>query len=467
MPVPDETQSCSDNALLFQTPVRLADIAAHAGVRLRLDADRPLSELEERFAALPILPGVLITRAGALLAIISRGALHQALCRPFHREIYLRRPIANLLETWRHEPLTLDARLELAQAIDAALARSATERYEPIAVREADGGICLLDLFPLLSRQCELLAQSFGQLHLKHQQLIAAQQERQQAHERLAELSRQAGMAEIASGVLHNVGNVLNSVVVSAALLAERLRGPRYERLRQAVELLPEAPDALLRFIADDVRGQRLPGYLRKLSEAFTLDQRDMLAELDRLSASIEHIKQIVRAQQRNAKVSVACAEFDLVDVLEDAVRLNALSLERHRIQIERDYAVRPHLRTDKHVVLQILVNVISNARTAVKPNAADNRRIRLGLHSLVVGGQEGVRVSVTDNGVGIAPDHLTKIFNHGFTTRQDGNGFGLHNSANHAHMIGGVLTAHSAGLGRGATFDLDLPLTFVQSQAA
>ena len=91
---------------------------------------------------------------------------------------------------------------------------------------------------------------------------------------------------------------------------------------------------------------------------------------------------------------------------------------------------------------------------------AAPRRELR-------VGGQEGVRVSVTDNGVGIAPDHLTKIFNHGFTTRQDGNGFGLHNSANHAHMIGGVLTAHSAGPGQGATFDLDLPLTYVQSQAA
>ncbi|MFY0573228.1 ATP-binding protein [Cystobacter fuscus] len=110
---------------------------------------------------------------------------------------------------------------------------------------------------------------------------------------------------------------------------------------------------------------------------------------------------------------------------------------------------------TDKHKVLMILVNLISNARYAMESVPQGHRLLVLTLDTLVEG---RLRVAVTDNGVGIAEDMLTCIFQHGFTTREGGHGFGLHASALAAQELGGSLVAQSEGPGRGATFILELP---------
>jgi len=67
--------------------------------------------------------------------------------------------------------------------------------------------------------------------------------------------------------------------------------------------------------------------------------------------------------------------------------------------------------------------------------------------------------ISVCDTGVGIEQENLTRIFSHGFTTKADGHGFGLHTSALAAKAMGGSITAHSEGSGKGATFIIELPL--------
>ncbi|HEX5747505.1 MAG TPA: ATP-binding protein [Archangium sp.] len=76
------------------------------------------------------------------------------------------------------------------------------------------------------------------------------------------------------------------------------------------------------------------------------------------------------------------------------------------------------------------------------------------------------VRIQVHDNGMGIAPEMLTRIFQYGFTTREEGHGFGLHSSALAAQELGGSLTVHSEGPGHGATFTLELPYVAAQQAA-
>ncbi len=113
-----------------------------------------------------------------------------------------------------------------------------------------------------------------------------------------------------------------------------------------------------------------------------------------------------------------------------------------------------PPITVEKHKVLQILVNLMRNAKFACSESGLPDRQMTL----RVSRDADIVKISVSDNGVGIAPENLTRIFSHGFTTRKDGHGFGLHSGALAATEMGGRLSVQSDGLGLGAAFTLELP---------
>jgi PAS domain S-box-containing protein len=278
----------------------------------------------------------------------------------------------------------------------------------------------------------------------------------ERVHKQLMEASRQAGMAEVATGVLHNVGNVLNSVNVSANLLSEKLLQSRTPNLAKVAVLLREHSSELGDFLTNDSRGRQLPLYLHQLAERLASEQTLLLNEVGCLAKNVEHIKNIVAMQQAYARPAGITESVQVVDLVEDAFRINHGALARHSIQIRREY--EPHLRSltiDKHKVLQILVNLVSNAAHACAQAPQDNKRLTVRLTD----GGDRVRISVSDNGVGIARENLTRIFSLGFTTRPDGHGFGLHSGALAAREMGGSLLSHSDGPGLGATFVLELPI--------
>ena len=278
--------------------------------------------------------------------------------------------------------------------------------------------------------------------------------ELKQLTSQLLETSRAAGMAEVATGVLHNVGNVLNSVNVSAALVLEKLRRSKAPNLAKAAALLTGKNGDLAHFLTADPDGQKLPGYLAKLGEHLIAENAGLLSEVGQLGHNIEHIKEIVAMQQSYAKVSGVFEMLPLDGLVEDAIAMNTGSFERHGVILERRFQPAPPARVDRHKVLQILINLLGNARLALDEAAGADKRITIAIEP--AGAQ--VRIAVTDNGVGISPENLQRIFGHGFTTRQSGHGFGLHSGANAAREIGGTLTVASAGLGHGATFTLTLP---------
>jgi signal transduction histidine kinase len=144
-------------------------------------------------------------------------------------------------------------------------------------------------------------------------------------------------------------------------------------------------------------------------------------------------------------------------------VRICDVSLARHHITLIKEFSDVPQMPLDKHRVLQILVNLINNAKQALEASANRSPQIILRLRVVDDG---RVRVEVEDNGEGIAQDNLARVFEHGFTTRVDGHGFGLHSCILAAHELGGDLTVRSAGPGSGALFILELPLSLTPDQA-
>lgn len=281
------------------------------------------------------------------------------------------------------------------------------------------------------------------------------------AQDELVATARQAGMAEIATNVLHNVGNVLNSVNVSAGLVSSQVRASKAAGLGRAVRMMNDHAADLGDFLTRDEKGRMLPEYLAKLAEALAAEQQGMVDELAQLTRSIDHIKDIVATQQSYAGSSRMVEPIQIRELVEDALRMNAAALTRHEVTVVREFAEVPKLPLDRHRVLQILVNLISNAKHAMDGMAGCSHRLTLGvdLAGDGEGGGRRLRITVADAGEGIPAENLTRIFNHGFTTRQNGHGFGLHSCALAAREMGGTLTAHSDGPGRGAEFTLVLPI--------
>jgi len=289
-----------------------------------------------------------------------------------------------------------------------------------------------------------------------------AEHQLDELHKKMVAASRQAGMAEIATGVLHNVGNVLNSVNVSATVVADKLRKSKVPSLAKAVGLMREHAHDLGPYMTEDEKGRKLPAFLDKLAEHLATKQGFMMGELKELTKNIEHIKKIVSAQQSHAGVYGVVETVSITEVLEDALTVNVASCDRHGIETICEFADLPPISLDKQKLLQIMVNLIRNAKHAMIDGGCQDKRLtlRASRHA-----DTTVRIEVIDHGMGIAAENLTKIFSHGFTTKDDGHGFGLHSAALAAKEMNGSLGVHSDGPGEGATFTLDLPLESVRTE--
>nr|WP_238536535.1 GAF domain-containing sensor histidine kinase [Stigmatella aurantiaca] len=276
-----------------------------------------------------------------------------------------------------------------------------------------------------------------------------------QAHARLVDTARAVGMAEGASNVLHNVGNVLTSAVINLEMMHHAVGSSRFGRLKQATALILKHREGLAEFLAPGARGGNLPSYLAALAEELIGEQTRLVEDIDAMSRHIEHIRAIVQVQQTYARTSLMTEECDLAQLIDDALRIQMAALKRHGVVLRCEIAPVPMLKVDKHKVLQILINLISNAKHALDgvPEGKRNLCVRL------VGEGKRVRIQVVDDGMGIAPEVREKLFTHGFTTRPEGHGFGLHSSALAAQMLGGRLTLESQGTGKGAVATLEFPL--------
>jgi signal transduction histidine kinase len=263
-------------------------------------------------------------------------------------------------------------------------------------------------------------------------------------------------MAEVATGVLHNVGNVLNSVNISSSMVAQKIKNSKSANLVKVVELLNQHKDNLAQFLTENEKGRQLPNYLEGLAKHLEAERSAIVNELDSLVSNIDHIKEIVTMQQANAKLAGVVEEVPVAALVEDALKINVAAFQRHDVALVRQFDEVPSIMVDRHKVLQILVNLLNNAKYACDESGRSDKQVTVRIEKAA---HNRIQIGVIDNGTGIVPENLTRIFAHGFTTRKNGHGFGLHSGALAAMELGGKLTAQSAGQGKGASFILELPI--------
>ncbi|CAM2006005.1 PDC sensor domain-containing protein [Acanthopleuribacter pedis] len=333
--------------------------------------------------------------------------------------------------------------------------RMITDMAEPLVEVRAQGEI-------------RRLSKVFNQMTLE---LIAAQRNLQEINrdleakvmERTRELeasqaialqnAHAAGMAEIATGVLHNIGNVLNSLNVSVEELHGELSSNHLNGYLQACEMLEKEQHQIGRFLEESERGRMLLKYLMRFGVVYEKEVNRFGGVLAELREKVEAIKQIISTQHIYAKGVDLYEDVNLEVVIEDALNLEAPSLKAKHIRVVRDFQAVPDLRTSKVKLMHIFINLIKNGREALMADDLNEDKTL----TMTLGFTDAglIEATVVDNGVGIRRENLNKIFCHGFTTKNTGNGFGLHFCANAARELGGELTVLSSGPGGGAVFRL------------
>jgi signal transduction histidine kinase len=356
---------------------------------------------------------------------------------------------------------TLAAALAMIHPDDIGVAQAAwTEALEgsnqlhvQFRIVRPDGSIAHLDSLAVVVTDPVTLERRLVGISLDISERVAAEQRERWLQKQLREASHQSGMAEVATGVLHNVGNVLNSLGVAYSTAQSRLKDYQIERVARVAGLLEEHRGDLAGFLTNDDRGKRLPGYLSALGKRLTSEAAAVQQEFDAISGHIQYLRQIVQAQQSFARVSGAQDEVDVRELLETAITLKTQELGD--TQVIRDIGELPTIQTDRYKLLQIVVNFIANACDAMVANGARPGRLAIRVH--VVLGQ--LEIAIEDSGIGIAPELLSRVWEFGFTTKTHGHGFGLHSAAVAAQQLGGAVSVQSEGLGHGARFLVTIPI--------
>ncbi len=284
------------------------------------------------------------------------------------------------------------------------------------------------------------------------------EEEKLELHEQLLDTSRQLGMAEVASDVLHNVGNALNSINVSIGVITDLLKNSMVGDVERISQLFHKHREDLGNYFSSNPKGKQIPAYLEKLAGQLVEEQRVALAELARLRENAHNAQQCVAVQQDLAKPSGITEEISVIELVEEALTLNQDLLENSQIDVSREFEEIPQLIVDKHQVLEVMVDVIRNACQAMASVSIKKLILRA---KLIPGPPDSVSLEVQDSGVGIASDDLVKIFGQGYNTKNGGRSMSLHSGALMAKNLGGGLRAHSEGIGHGATFSLELPGNF------
>ncbi len=301
--------------------------------------------------------------------------------------------------------------------------------------------------------QARKLAGIRGKLEKKNSALNETVQELHSTRDELVHKAHKAGMADLATGVLHNISNILNSVNISTNQIQQTLRNSSLPDFKKANELLDRHKDSFEEFIIEDPRGKKLLRYYQKLEEPLEAEHQKLKTHCERLTQKIQLMIEVIDAQQDYARVGRLNEKVKLEQIVEDTLTLQAGSIDRHGLDIVKDFGDTQPVIVQKSKLIHILINLFKNAKEAMADNHHD-KEITIRTYQ----DEEQVYLSISDKGEGISPENQSKIFNHGFTTKTEGHGYGLHTCANYIFEMGGKITVESDGKGKGATFTLMFP---------
>ncbi|MCD4774102.1 MAG: HAMP domain-containing histidine kinase, partial [Bacteroidales bacterium] len=299
------------------------------------------------------------------------------------------------------------------------------------------------------------LNQKNKQITKQKNRLSGTLKELRETQKMLTDTSHRAGMAEIATGILHNVGNVLNSVKVSSQVLMEKIKSSKVNNLTKVLAMVEEHSKDIGTYITSDEKGKMLPEYLVKLGTTLKDEQDNSLNELSNLHKGINHIEEIIAVQQSYTGVSGLVEKVAISDMMDDVLKMHTEMFQKYKIKITKKYSKTKPILIEKGKLIQVFVNLLKNAKESLETKDEKSRNITIDISE----DKQHQTIEITDNGEGISKENLTKIFSYGFTTKKDGKGFGLHTSALAMVELKGKLSVKSKGEGKGAKFVVNLPI--------
>ncbi|MDI6401690.1 two-component regulator propeller domain-containing protein [Balneolaceae bacterium ANBcel3] len=279
--------------------------------------------------------------------------------------------------------------------------------------------------------------------------------ELQNTRDQLVEKAHKAGMADLATNVLHDVGNILNSVNVSTSIICQTINNSHLKNLRKANELLKNNLDSLENFILKNPKGKTLMEYYVKLDQPLTREYEQLKTQNERLSDKIDLIIDVIAAQQNFSVAGKIKESYALHNVIDDTLKITANSVIPNSIKVKKIFKETEPVLIEKTKIIHVIVNLLKNAAESIDLQQPAHREITLRTWQ----DERSVYLSVSDTGTGFNKETGKKLFKHGFTNKPHGHGFGLHGCANYMKEMNGSIRAESEGPGKGATFSLSLPI--------
>lgn len=288
-------------------------------------------------------------------------------------------------------------------------------------------------------------------------ELTATNEELVKANRQLAENARQAGMAEIATEVLHNIGNVMNSANTSANMMVKIVNEDLNNRaVHYLDQLVRENQHHLGQWLDTDPKGLKVLPSLHQLCPILS-ESREAFFEESRIFASqLEHIREIVSAQSRLGDPLHVEDYFEIEAAVKSVIKMQGPIIRGIKLSVVNLMDRDIFLKASKSDFFQVMTNLLKNACEALHSSETDEAwEIQVRLYTAA----NMACIDVIDNGCGMDQATMDHLFQHGFTTKNTGHGFGLHYCRKAVQQMGGNLEAFSLGFGQGATMTLRAPI--------
>lgn len=440
-----------ERAITYDIQSTLAEIDLYA---FAMDGESPGHEVRDAFDANPLLPGVIILEQGIYVNMVSRRNFMQQLSRPFGNELFLNRPVKTLLPFAETDALMFHHDTPIVVAAREAVNRAAQFLYEPVVVVMHDTTHHMLDVHTLLLAQSQIHELTMNLLETSNCDLEATAEELKRTQARVAESAHQAGMAEIAADILHNLGNALNSLNTSAHLIREQLDRCKLPFLDKLSQLFAKKENGKLVILQNEEQAEQASEGLTKFNKHLQHHHQNAQTEIQNFINQIEYTKKIVQAQEEYVSAEDFLEESDIRTVIRDAVNMQMAIIRTKNVQVEYGFEARENLLLPKGKLMQVFRHIIKNACEAMDKTPKPKLRITLDEDE-----NGGMNIVFKDNGVGIEAHALPKLFTAGYTSKKDGTGMGLHYCANTMKELHGKITAYSKGKNQGTSITVSLPV--------
>ncbi len=306
-----------------------------------------------------------------------------------------------------------------------------------------------------VNAQLEASKNEVQRLHSKlEKKFDAKNSELEEAKKEVEKVDYISGIAEITSGTLHNVKNIINSINVGIELSKRFYSSDAVKALKKASTMLRDNINNIEDFIVHDTRGKKLLEYYLAIEELMDEELERNKGYLESLETNVDSINSIITTQQ----VYVSGKEDDAVfihEIADDALQILATSVDALKVTIDKRYDLTPKILVHKVKLVHVMVNIIKNAIEATIGEPDGRREIYLSTFTR----ESFVRIEIRDTGKGATSDQVDQLFNSGFTTKDDGHGFGLSTSKRYLNEMNAEILAQSAGLGTGMKFTITFDL--------